>query len=173
MAQQRRDPLQPRLSAATLLLAVCWWCGSGVMGQQDSGGVDRRQAVQDRDLVIATGTCGARLELGQATGRLANEVGRAGVRLLFALENATLADELQAHVGLPRNETYLSWPDRPALRTPGGLPGDARVGLTPWLAHRALGDSYKWLLLGDYDPDLPYVIAGMCRTHAPPPRRQS
>ncbi|KAG2483930.1 hypothetical protein HYH03_017251 [Edaphochlamys debaryana] len=87
------------------------------------------------------------------------------------MENTSVARELQHHFGKDHNETYLSWPDRPHPR----MPGDSRVAIAPWLAHKALGETYKWMLYGDddtlffvenvktllrdYDPELPYVIS--------------
>lgn len=54
--------------------------------------------------------------------------------------------------------------------------GDSRAALAPFLAHKVLGDSYKWMLYGDddtqffldgalrlakdFDPDLPWFITG-------------
>ena len=54
--------------------------------------------------------------------------------------------------------------------------GDTRAAIVPFLAHKQLGDTYKWLLYGDddtvwfmdgvldvlsdLDPDTPYFISG-------------
>ncbi|GLC55948.1 hypothetical protein PLESTB_001048000 [Pleodorina starrii] len=132
-------------------------------------GLARRLPLQDSDLVLVRGTCTSRLDLAHATGRAAR-TNSTSLRAVYVLEDETQAQELQQRFGAPLNETYLAWPDRPDPKKPG----DTRVALAPWLAHRALGESYKWLLYGDddtfffvenvkallqeYDPDLPYIV---------------
>ena len=56
--------------------------------------------------------------------------------------------------------------------------GDSRAALAPFLAHKALGKSYKWLLYGDddtqffvdgvlrlvqdFDPEVPWLLTDEC-----------
>ena len=72
----------------------------------------------------------------------------------------------------PAIETWAYYPDAEPVRS--FYPGDQRAALAPFLAHRELGDSFKWLLYGDddtvffpdaalslastLDPALPYVV---------------
>lgn len=104
---------------------------------------ERRPELQDSDLVIVMGSCGSRLDLAHSTARAAK--GSSLLRTVVVVENDTLAQQLNRHFGRSLNETYLSWPDRPDPRKPG----DSRVAMVPWLAHRALGETYKWFLYGD------------------------
>lgn len=144
----------------------------------------------DEDLVIVMGTCAKRLVLAQASAREARG-NSTGIRIVYGLDNSTLAEHMQQHVGAFHNEFYVWWPDRPPSIMIKGkkgkpqrlklskpfLPGDSRVSMMPWLAHKALQDAppYKWLLYGDddtffflhgvrqllrsYDHSLPYVIS--------------
>ncbi len=104
---------------------------------------ERRPELQDSDLVIVMGSCGSRLDLAHSTARAGR--GSSLLRTVVVVENDTLAQQLNRHFGKSHNETYLSWPDRPDPRKPG----DSRVAMVPWLAHRALGETYKWFLYGD------------------------
>ena len=61
--------------------------------------------------------------------------------------------------------------------------GDTRAAIVPFLAHKQLGDTYKWLLYGDddtvwfmdgvldvlsdLDPDTPYFISGQLWARIP------
>ena len=123
-----------RLSTLQLLL----WLLS-----QSSLNYARRQVLLDSDLVLVRGTCAQRIDLAQATGRSARMT--TALRTVYVLDDAKLAGELQQNFGSSMNETYLDWPDRPDPLKPG----DSRVAMAPWLAHAALGDTYKWLLYGD------------------------
>ncbi|KAG2425675.1 hypothetical protein HXX76_013517 [Chlamydomonas incerta] len=136
---------------------------------RDTAGA-RRPALRDEDLVLVRASCEKRLDLAHATARAGRP--SSALRVVYVVDQPELAARLNNHVarepGL--NETYLSWPDRPDPRKPG----DSRVAMVPWLAHKALGASYKWLLYGDddtyffldsvrellrdYDPELPYVV---------------
>ncbi|GIL62900.1 hypothetical protein Vafri_17111 [Volvox africanus] len=129
-----------------------------------------RRPLQDADLVIVRGTCTSRLDLAHATGRAARRINSTDLRILYVLEDADKAQQLQDRFGSSLNETYLVWPDRPDPKKPG----DTRVAMAPWLAHDALGESYKWILFGDddtfffvdgvkallreYDHNLPYIV---------------
>ena len=184
-----------------LLLLACSKPGSGTKQERagvrgpgagsaaaEGPGAGVQDAVRDEDIVIVMGTCAKRLSLAHTVAR-ESRGGASGVRIVFALDNATLAAEMQQHVGDFMNETYLYWPDRPASKpSQPQLPGDTRVAILPWLAHQALGGDgkaggkppYKWLLYGDddtfffmpglksliraYDHNLPYVISGTPRS---------
>ena len=49
--------------------------------------------------------------------------------------------------GRKHNETWTWYPDDMPLRSLYG--GDSRAALVPFIAHRQLGDTYKWLLYGE------------------------
>ncbi|KAK9816820.1 hypothetical protein WJX72_005362 [[Myrmecia] bisecta] len=95
---------------------------------------------------------------------------RKGVRTLIA--GNVEPSPAQVEEGRPFNETWTWYPDDAPLRSLYG--GDTRAALVPFMAHRQLGDTYKWLLYGDddtvwfidgmmrilenLDPDMPYFI---------------
>lgn len=76
--------------------------------------------------------------------------------------------------GAENNETWVYYPDDTPARS--FYRGDSRAALAPFLAHKELGDTYKWMLYGDddtqffldgalrlakdFDPDLPWFITG-------------
>ncbi|GFR50740.1 hypothetical protein Agub_g13004 [Astrephomene gubernaculifera] len=135
-----------------------------------------RADYKDEDFVIVIGTSQERLKIAQASRPL-----RAGIRTFIALDNATLADELNKQ-GIPY-ETYAFFPDRQISGPERDKPGDTRWQAAPFLAHRHYGGSYRWMLLGDddtlwfmrgvtwllreYDPDLPYVLSDHLGDHNP------
>ncbi|GIM05744.1 hypothetical protein Vretimale_10220 [Volvox reticuliferus] len=113
-----------------------------------------RRPLHDADLVIVRGTCTSRLDLAHATGRAARRINTTDLRIVYVLDDADTAQQLQQRFGSSLNETYLHWPDRPDPKKPG----DTRVAMAPWLAHNALGESYKWFLYGD-DGTVRYRLA--------------
>ncbi|KAG2488706.1 hypothetical protein HYH03_012706 [Edaphochlamys debaryana] len=187
----RRLGLAPSLALVLLSLAAL----PGRVASKPRGGAGTRASptgqppLTDSDLVLVRGTTPERLDLAHATaraGRIDIDAEVASIkgkqlpklkpqllRTVYVLHNDSVAEKLQQRFGLTMNETYLSWPDRKDPRRPG----DSRVALAPWLAHKALGDTYKWILFGDddtyffldgvkyllrdYDPDLPYVVTDM------------
>ena len=131
-------------------------------------------------VLSVVGTCrNCRLLLAQTSAREAR--GNAtGIRIVYGLDNSTLAEHMQQHVGAFQNESYVWWPDRPPSLTkktkkvkskrlvlPNPLPGDSRVSMMPWLAHKALQGAapYKWMLYGD-DGEWTRMHAPECTQHA-------
>lgn len=95
-----------------------------------------------------------------------------GMRTVISSNNQP-AEELLRD-GQLHNETWVTYPDDNPLRSLYG--GDSRAALVPFLAHREVGNTYKWLLYGDddtvwfmagvlklleeFDPEMPYFITG-------------
>ena len=83
--------------------------------------------------------------------------------------------------GAQNNETWVYYPDDTPARS--FYRGDSRAALAPFLAHKELGDTYKWMLYGDddtqffldgalrlakdFDPDLPWFITGNAALASP------
>lgn len=102
-----------------------------------------------------------------------------GVRALIASNEKPSAAQVEE--GNMFNETWTWWPDDLPQRSM--YVGDTRAAIVPFLAHKQLGDTYKWLLYGDddtvwfmegvldfladLDPDMPYFISGMPPLAAP------
>ncbi len=88
----------------------------------------------------------------------------------FVVTNYT--DSAQNPYPREPGESWAFYPDAKPVRS--FYPGDQRAALTPFLAYRRLGDTFKWLLYGDddtvffteaalglastMDSELPYVI---------------
>ena len=95
-----------------------------------------------------------------------------GIRTVISTNSQPTAD-VQAE-GALNNETWVYYPDDTPARS--FYKGDSRAALAPFLAHKELGDTYKWMLYGDddtqffldgalrlakdFDPDLPWFITG-------------
>lgn len=98
-----------------------------------------------------------------------------GIRTVISTNSEPTA-AIQAEAA-QNNETWVFYPDDAPARS--FYKGDSRAALAPFLAHKELGDTYKWMLYGDddtqffldgalrlakdFDPDLPWFITG---THA-------
>lgn len=101
---------------------------------------------------------------------IASRAWRKGVRTVIA--NNFHPTEAMIEEGKLHNETWVYYPDDNPLRSMYG--GDSRAALMPFIAHKELGDTYKWLLYGDddtiffldtvlrlleqFDHDIPYFI---------------
>eukprot|EP00891_Asterochloris_glomerata_P009889 jgi/Astpho2/9889/fgenesh1_pg.00152_%23_12_t len=125
----------------------------------------RKYPVSREDIVAAMPVDLAHLALARASRSW-----RKGMRTFVA--GNTPPSDTQVEEGKRFNETWSFYPDDVPLRSMYG--GDSRAALVPYLAHKALGDSYKWLLYGDddtvwfmdsvqkvledLDPELPYFI---------------
>ena len=95
-----------------------------------------------------------------------------GIRTVISTNSEATAS-IQAEAA-QNNETWVYYPDDSPARS--FYKGDSRAALAPFLAHRELGDTYKWMLYGDddtqffldgalrlaqdFDPDLPWFITG-------------
>ena len=88
-----------------------------------------------------------------------------GIRTVIAT-NSQPTTEVQAE-GARNNETWVYYPDDLPARS--FYRGDSRAALAPFLAHKELGDTYKWMVYGDkdFDPDLPWFITGNAPTFPP------
>ena len=96
-----------------------------------------------------------------------------GIRTVIST-NSQPTKDVQAE-GALNNETWVYYPDDSPARS--FYKGDSRAALAPFLAHKELGDTYKWMLYGDddtqffldgalrlakdFDPDLPWFITGL------------
>ncbi|GIL62603.1 hypothetical protein Vafri_16784 [Volvox africanus] len=121
------------------------------------------------DFIVVINTEQARLQLALASRPL-----RAGLRTFIAVDNLTLAEELN-QTGYKYNETYAYFPNRNITGPERSKPGDTRWQAAPFMAHHHYGPTYKWILLGDddtlwfmlgvkrllygYDHDMPYAIS--------------
>lgn len=99
-----------------------------------------------------------------------------GIRTVISTNSKPTA-AIQAEAA-QNNETWVYYPDDAPSRS--FYKGDSRAALAPFLAHKELGDTYKWMLYGDddtqffldgalrlaqdFDPNLPWFITG---THVP------
>ncbi|DBA95033.1 TPA: hypothetical protein ACH3X1_002549 [Trebouxia sp. C0004] len=95
---------------------------------------------------------------------------RKGIRTVISTNSQPTA-AVKAE-GAQNNETWVYYPDDSPARS--FYRGDSRAALAPFLAHKELGDTYKWILYGDddtqffldgalrlakdFDPDLPWFI---------------
>ncbi|GLI62254.1 hypothetical protein VaNZ11_004859 [Volvox africanus] len=121
------------------------------------------------DFIVVINTEQARLQLALASRPL-----RAGLRTFIAVDNLTLAEELN-QTGYKYNETYAYFPNRNITGPERSKPGDTRWQAAPFMAHHHYGPTYKWILLGDddtlwfmlgvkrllygYDHNMPYAIS--------------
>ncbi|KAG2501562.1 hypothetical protein HYH03_000069 [Edaphochlamys debaryana] len=119
---------------------------------------DPNVKLTDDDLVFATGSCRARMNLVKA-----QRSWRKGVRS-FVLTDHNETDLLRLNTdGAGHRESYAYFPDDGDVKhlganTHGKKRGDTRAAAAPFAAHRHFGESYKWMMYGD-DDTLFYINA--------------
>eukprot|EP00198_Chlamydomonas_reinhardtii_P009698 XP_001699035.1 predicted protein [Chlamydomonas reinhardtii] len=77
-----------------------------------------------------------------------------GIRSFTVLNDTSLVDELNKDATRRRyGESFGYWEDDSIARGTwrGGNVGDTRAAVTPFLAHKHFGETYKWMLYGDDD----------------------
>ncbi|DBA70080.1 TPA: hypothetical protein ACH3X2_012243 [Trebouxia sp. C0005] len=123
--------------------------------------------VTRQDLVVAVPSDPTRAALIQAS-----KAWRQDLKTFVAVNTSSNIPKEQVKFG---QEVSISWFDNKAgTQTPGCESWEARVALTPFLAHQEYQGEYEWMLYGhddtfffvdgaldllqDFDPSLPYII---------------
>ncbi|KAG2491057.1 hypothetical protein HYH03_010503 [Edaphochlamys debaryana] len=105
-----------------------------------------------KDFVVAQPSCVHRVPLTKFTRKWRG--GKEGIRSFVLLNNSALVDELNSDPASKENlETYGFYEDDSVEGGSwrGGNVGDTRAAVTPFLAHKHFGETYKWMLYGDDD----------------------
>lgn len=142
-----------------------WWVALALLQTFCYAAVAQRYPVTRNDIAAAFP-----IDDAHTTVAKAGRAWRKGIRTVIATNSTpSQADHTDSQ---RHGEVWTMYPDDNPLRAL--YPGDTRAALAPFIAHKLLGDTYKWMLYGDddtfffvegvldmvqdLDPDMPYFI---------------